>query len=142
MKKIIIVGYYDHANAGDEQYKNTFSYLINTVLNTGNTGNTGNCNYEMVFIDCDKIYQYNANGGINTNDIIIVGGGDVLNNYFLDKVIDVFNGKSNNIYAISVGVPYTSVIRSGKLKVFNSIYVRSYQDLNTLKEYHNNVYYI
>jgi hypothetical protein len=138
MKKILIIGYYDHANAGDEQYKNTFSYLIKTILAATLDIN----HYDIVFIDCDKLHDYNENGYINPNDIIVVGGGDVLNNYFLDKVINVFNGISNNIYAISVGVPYTSVITSGKLSIFNSIYVRSYQDLHTLREYHNNVYYI
>lgn len=155
MKKIIIIGYYDHANAGDEQYKDTFNYLINKILIHDMNGvdsttvdtaidTTGNKDEkcEIVFLDCDKLYDYYNNGNISRSDIVIVGGGDVLNNYFLDKIIHVFNNKSNNIYAISVGIPYKSIITSGKLNIFNAIYIRSFQDLYTLKEYHNNVYYI
>lgn len=137
MKKIFIIGYYDHANSGDEQYKNTFSYLINNILDIQQKEE-----YKIVFIDCDKLKNYNKEENIDNEDIIIVGGGDVLNNYFLDKILNVFHDKSNKIYAISVGIPYINVLMSGKLNIFTSIYIRSLQDLDTLKEYHHDVHYI
>jgi polysaccharide pyruvyl transferase WcaK-like protein len=133
MKKIVIIGYYDHFNAGDEQYKNTFVYLIKNILGFDD-------NHSISFIDCDKLKNYTKE--IKDDDIIIAGGGDILNNYFLDKIIDVFNGKPNNIYAISVGVPYTNIMTSNKLHIFHSIFIRSYQDLYTMRLYHPNVYCI
>lgn len=133
MKKIYIIGYYDHFNAGDEQYKNTFVYLIKNILGFDD-------NHSISFIDCDKLKNHTSE--IKNQDIIIAGGGDILNNYFLDKIIDVFNGKPNNIYAISVGVPYTNIITSNKLHIFHSIFIRSYQDLYTMRLYHPNVYCI
>jgi len=132
MKEIIIIGYYDHLNVGDEQYKDTFIYLIKYIL--------GIKDYGITFIDCDKLSNY-ANK-INDNDIIIAGGGDILNDYFIDTIIKVFNGRKNILYAISVGIPYTSILTSNKLHIFHSIFIRSYQDVTILKEYHNNVYFI
>ena len=71
MKKIIIIGYYDHSNAGDEQYKDTFNYLIKKILNHDRNGTdsttvdtaidtTGNKDEkcEIIFLDCDKLYDY------------------------------------------------------------------------------------
>ena len=132
MKEIVIIGYYDHLNVGDEQYKDTFIYLIKYIL--------GIKDYGISFIDCDKLINY-ANK-INDNDIILAGGGDILNDYFIDTIIKVFNGRKNTLYAISVGIPYTSILTSNKLHIFHSIFIRSYQDVTILKEYHNNVYFI
>ncbi|NDA63694.1 MAG: hypothetical protein EBX50_16930, partial [Chitinophagia bacterium] len=132
MKEIVIIGYYDHLNVGDEQYKDTFIYLIKYIL--------GIKDYGISFIDCDKLSKY-ANK-INDNDIIIAGGGDILNDYFIDTIIKVFNGRKNTLYAISVGIPYTSILTSNKLHIFHSIFIRSYQDVTILKEYYNNVYFI
>lgn len=132
MKEIVIIGYYDHLNVGDEQYKDTFVYLIKYIL--------GIKDYGISFIDCDKLIKYADK--INDNDIIIAGGGDILNDYFLDTIINVFNGRKNILHAISVGIPYTSILTSNKLSIFYSIFIRSYQDVTILKEYHNNVFFI
>ena len=43
-------------------------------------------------------------------DIIIVGGGDVLNSYFINKIYDKFNNKKNLIIALSVGIPYINML--------------------------------
>ena len=85
--KIYVIGYYDHENLGDESYKLTFDYFFKN--------NLVNCNYKLDFIDCDKLHNYT----FEETDIIILGGGDVLNNYFLDQLIKKFNGKSNKIIA-------------------------------------------
>jgi polysaccharide pyruvyl transferase WcaK-like protein len=120
---IIVIGYYNHNNIGDEQYKNTFKTLIYDILNLKD--------YKIQFIDCDVLKIDYIH---NDNDIIIVGGGDILNNYFLDTIINIFNGKNNKIYAISVGIPYIDIITSNKLKIFDKIYLRSYQDVYKLKK--------
>ena len=88
--KIYVIGYFEHSNIGDEQYKLTFEYFFKKYL--------VNLNYTLNFIDCDKISHYT----FEDTDIIILGGGDVLNNYFLDKLIKKFNGKVNKIIAVFV----------------------------------------
>jgi hypothetical protein len=65
------------------------------------------------------------------SDIIVLGGGDVMNEYFLNIMYDVFKNRNNIIIAISVGLPYPSFLvkNSSKLKIFSKIYLRTKQDL-------------
>ena len=99
MNNIFIIGYYNHHNIGDEQYKLTFNYTFELL---------GLTNYTTNYYDCDKLNELT----VNNNDIIVLGGGDVLNDYFVDKLIEKFYGKSNKIFAISVGIPYKSIIET------------------------------
>ena len=121
--KIYVIVYYDHENLGDESYKLTFDYFFKN--------NLVNCNYKLDFIDCDKLHNYT----FEETDIIILGGGDVLNNYFLDQLIKKFNGKSNKIIAVSVGLPYTNILNTNKLEILDYIFIRSEQDLPLFNKY-------
>lgn len=126
---IIIVGYYDHNNLGDEQYKKSFNYFIENILKYKH--------YTLTYIDCDKLPEYHH--AIKDDDIIIVGGGDILNNYFLDTIINFFNNKKNVLHAISVGIPYLNIVSSNKLHIFNTIFIRTRQDLDFLKRVYKNI---
>ena len=133
MKQIYIIGYYNHHNLGDEQYKLTFNYIINNYLNLRD--------FKINFLDCDIIHSYN----FNNDDIIFLGGGDILNEYFLDKIILKFNNKNNKIIAISVGLPYLDIIiNTNKLFIIDYIFVRTKQDIDILKQYYhiNRIFYI
>jgi len=122
---VVIIGYYNHYNTGDEQYKNTFKKLIYNVL--------GLSHYSLKFIDCDTLKNPKLHT-FNDDDIIIVGGGDILNDYFLNNIINTFNGKNNKIYGISVGIPYLDILTSNKLKIFDKIYLRTRQDIEKLQK--------
>ena len=98
-QNIYVVGYFGHNNAGDEQYKITFDYIFETYI-------PNICNYTVTYVDCDVIKNIN----ILDTDIIILGGGDILNNYFLDEIILKFEGKPNKIIAVSVGLPYNNLL--------------------------------
>lgn len=130
MENIFIIGYYDHKNLGDDQYKNSFEYFIKNVLKY--------TNYKITFIDCDKLPEYK--NIIKDDDIIIVGGGDVLNNYFLDTIILFFNNKKNILHAISVGIPYLNIVISNKLSIFNTIFIRTLQDVDLLKRIYTKIH--
>lgn len=121
--KIYIIGYFEHSNIGDEQYKLTFDYFFKK--------NLVNCNYKLDFIDCDKLLNYT----FEETDIIILGGGDVLNNYFLDQLIKKFNGKPNKIIAVSVGLPYTNILNTNKLEILDYIFIRTEQDISLFNKY-------
>lgn len=125
MRQIYIIGYYDHKNLGDEQYKTTFTKVLCTYFNILPP---------PVFIDCDKLEQYS----FHYTDIIILGGGDILNRYFLDKVKKVFQYSSNPILAVSVGIPYTDIlfdstltnlIDSNAFDFIDVIFIRTLQDI-------------
>jgi polysaccharide pyruvyl transferase WcaK-like protein len=115
---IFVIGYYNHNNIGDCQYKLTFNYIIKKYLD----------NFKINFIDCDTLQ---CKEFLET-DVILVGGGDVLNDYFVDKIIEKFKAKPNKIIAVSVGIPYTSILNSNKLDIFDYIFIRTRQDLQLL----------
>ncbi len=135
MSSVYIIGYYDHGNFGDEQYKLTINSLISDINIKFNLFN------QVSFLDCDSI----KNKTFQKNDIIILGGGDILNEYFLDTVINKFYKKENKIIALSVGLPYTStLIYTNKLNIIDYIFIRAKKDLNLFKKYfdESRVFYI
>lgn len=121
--KIYVIGYFEHANIGDESYKLTFEYFFKKHL--------VDCNYKLNFINCDKLELYT----FEDSDIIILGGGDVLNNYFLDELILKFNGKPNKIIGVSVGLPYINILKTNKLEILDYIFIRSEQDLSLFNKF-------
>lgn len=122
---IFVIGYFNHGNTGDQQYIHTFDYVFKTFLQRHE-------NYNIEYLDCDQIKEKQ----FNDSDIIILGGGDVLNNYFLDQIIAKFINKPNKIIAVSVGVPYIDILENtNKLNIIDYIFVRSTQDMDLFKRY-------
>ena len=71
-----------------------------------------------------------------STDIIIVGGGDILNNYFIDKLREHFFKKPNKIIAFSVGLPYDDIlISSNKLDIIDFIFIRTQQDMKLFSDF-------
>lgn len=126
-KNICIIGYFGHFNLGDEQYKESFDYIFHTFF-------PNYISLNIKYIDCD----YLATQEFNTDDIIILGGGDVLNEYFLNKIILKFENKPNKIIAFSVGLPYSNIlINTFKLSIFDYIFIRTKQDIELFSQYFN-----
>ena len=120
---IYVIGYYDHNNSGDEQYKYTFEFLFRSLGLS-----------RIRFIDCDIIHDML----FYEDDIIILGGGDVLCDYFIDKITERFTGLPNKIIALSVGMPYQSILlETNKLDILDYIYLRSFQDVDLFKKFYN-----
>jgi len=129
--RIVVIGYYYHDNLGDQQYIDTFSYLFRTAI--------AKCSF--TFIDCDKIDDF----VFQPTDVIIIGGGDVLNDYFLDKVIANCKDLPNKILAVSVGIPYNDIlINTTKLYIFDYIFVRTTQEFHLFAQYYDakKIFYI
>lgn len=123
----LVVGYYGHSNQGDEQYKITIEYLLTFLF--------PECQIE--FVDCDSIQDLY----IPHETVVLLGGGDVLNPYFVDKLHRKFpllegNIRSNRIIALSVGIPYNNIftdpVQRHKLSIFEAIFLRTRQDLPLL----------
>lgn len=131
MKNLFVIGYYNHHNIGDEQYKQTFNYIFNTYLIH---------KYNLQFIDCDLI----KNKEFHDEDTIILGGGDILNNYFMDQIHAKFKNKPNKIIAISVGIPYITILKDNKLNIIDYIFIRTKKDIDILKQFYdeNRIMYI
>lgn len=117
--RVLIIGYYNHFNLGDEQYKNSMLKLFEA-------------NRNILFIDCDKISEQE----IYDDDLVILGGGDILNEYFMKTINKIFSNKPNKIIALSVGLPYTStLVTTNYLNIIDYIFLRSNVDLDKFKNY-------
>ena len=138
IKHVLVVGYYDHDNLGDEQYKSTILFLLKRVFQKRLL------QPEIVFVDCDRLTNYTMVPGT----VVILGGGDVLNTYFLDKMYHRFVTKCLNdpaavrpsaMIALSVGIPYDDVykdpVKRPRLEIFDYIFLRTRQDIEVLRNY-------
>ena len=129
--QILVIGYYGHYNLGDEQYKDTILYLLKRVFYKKRVLP------DITFIDCDKLMSY----PVQPNTAVILGGGDVLNHYFLDSLWTKFSEESRplSIIALSVGIPYDDIFiqpeQRKKLEIFDHIFLRTLQDIVKLKKY-------
>ena len=129
--QILVIGYYNHFNLGDEQYKDTILYLLKRVFYKKRVLP------EITFIDCDKLMSYR----VQPNTAVILGGGDVLNHYFLDSLWKKFTEESRplSLIALSVGVPYDDIFiqpeQRKKLEIFDHIFLRTLQDIVKIKKY-------
>ena len=113
LPKILHVGYFNKYNAGDDVFMLIFKYL-----------NKKNNAYKSHYID--KGYDYKT---------LMLGGGDVINNYFCDKI----NYNIKNKIAYGVGIPYLNLMHL--LNNFNKIILRSpndYDDVINMTNITNN----
>lgn len=112
-KKILHIGYFNEYNCGDDAFVKAFKYL----------------HYKYY-----PNYRLSFRTWLNENekyDMITLGGGDVLNEYFI-KTLE--KNKTLEVNAVSVGVPYQSYF--DKLDRFKSLCIRNSRDLEILQKYY------
>lgn len=128
-----IFGYYDRSNLGDEQFKLTIPFALKKQGITNQDTVFHFVNHKTIH---DSIFK--------EGDTIILGGGDVLTFFFLDKlqeIIDTLHVKCHLI-AFCVGVSFTSELEHPLLQQFESFYIRTFQDIVIFKKLFKNVYII
>jgi hypothetical protein len=126
--RIVVIGYYGHHNIGDDQYIDTIQYVIENGLQKSKR------KYSIIFVDCDKLKECK----IADSDVIIIGGGDILNHYFLDNINAKFKEKPNKIITFSVGMPYLDIlINTDKLEIIDCIFLRTRQDCDILRRFYS-----
>jgi hypothetical protein len=127
MENITILGYFNRSNLGDELYSYAFRNYITSVK--------GECN--LSFYNTDDIQSIPE----NTN-LVICGGGDIMNDYFVDRIHSIIKNSnySGPLYAISVGIPYESIIDSGKLDIFDYIFTRNRCDSELIEKRFGKLY--
>lgn len=107
---IVILGYYNRQNLGDDLFQYVFEKFFETRYPDAN----------VLYINPDDVKRISSE-----TDIIIVGGGDIINNYFMEKIRILVDGLRCPIYAIGVGFPYPQLITPGYLDIFDVIVTRT-----------------
>lgn len=122
MRKILILGFYDRHNLGDDCFKAVFQKLFQLAQ----------------FSDCDvTIICSDDCQTINADvDVLIIGGGCVLNNYFIGKIIKLcsqshYKGK---IITYSSGLDSHEMILTGQLDIIDHFIIRNPTDAKILTD--------
>lgn len=107
---ILVLGFYDRQNIGDEAYKSVIPSI-------------SNLNEEICFKCIDDIGNSQIPKCVHT---VFLGGGDIINDYFMSKVCVYLKSFTGRIYGVSVGIPYESCAHY--LQIFDHVFVRSMND--------------
>ncbi len=110
---VLVLGFYDRGNLGDELYKDAIPAVMRAAAPRKSLRFTFRCTD-----DIDKIPA--------ETDVVVCGGGDIINAYFMDKITALCQTYVGPIYAVSVGIPYSDGAKY--LKLFDHVYVRSSGD--------------
>lgn len=115
VRNVLILGYYHRQNLGDEMFSFIFSNYFQTTWPKIN----------LTISNTDDITSIS-----DDIDLIICGGGDIINDYFLHKINLLIKDKRAKIpiYAWSVGFPYPKLIQEGALDIFDYIIHRNKDD--------------
>jgi polysaccharide pyruvyl transferase WcaK-like protein len=107
-EKLLILGFFNRHNVGDEAFIPAYKILFPDK--------------DLIFKCIDDIHEIQ-------NDVtaVIIGGGDVINDYFMEKIKMLLLTYNGPCYAFSVGIPYTS--QSNYVSLFDHVVVRSKQDI-------------
>ncbi len=124
--KILVLGFYDRDNLGDEMYKITFSEYFNQF------------DVKLLCVD-DISTVLNENDDINKYKAIICGGGDIMNSYFMDNLLPLRNIYRGNIIAFSVGIPYRNTEKKW-LDMLDHIFLRNITDLSVIQMKMGSIY--
>lgn len=114
-ENVLILGFFFRNNMGDDAYIIAFQQLF---------GHSSNIKY-ISMDDLDVIPQ--------NVDVVICGGGDIINSYFMDKAYALLSTFTGRIYAVSVGIPFIN--NSKYLTLFDHIFVRSSNDVELSRKY-------
>jgi polysaccharide pyruvyl transferase WcaK-like protein len=106
MKRVLVLGWYNRQNLGDDCFADAF---------------------RMIFPDC----MIECTDEIKTIpkdvDILVLGGGDIINPYFMNKIKPLMFQFQGPCFAVGVGIPYSD--NSDYISLFNHSFVRSSNDL-------------
>ena len=118
-KQATVLGFYHRQNTGDEAYK----LVIPKYLNR----------FELTFVCIDDLQDPDKQRAALAADVLIIGGGDLINRYFCAKLKPLLDQYSGPVVGLSLGFPYESYTPVDLLRRFNHLFIRNYEDLPRLQ---------
>lgn len=107
-ENILVLGWYNRNNLGDECYKQAFLDMFPNAT----------------FACSDDVNEIPAG-----TDVVICGGGDIINPFFMHKIREMLHTFAGPCYGISVGIPFAA--DAPLFSTFDHVFVRSMTDYNT-----------
>lgn len=114
--KLLVIGYYNKDNLGDDCYQLVMGSFFE--------------DFSLVFVNSSHLEKIN----LEEFNGIIVGGGDIINDYFNNHIklpLSKFKGPK---IAFSIGIPFPSLIKTGYLGHFDHIFTRNYEDVRDIQK--------
>jgi hypothetical protein len=118
---ILVLGFYNRGNIGDEQYKITIPLCFSKCVDPPPAA----CKVSFDFVSIDDASALSVD---TMYDIVLCGGGDIINAYFMEKVKRIVADFTGKVYAVSVGIPYCADVFY--LDLFDHVFVRNTYDAN------------
>lgn len=112
--KILILGYYHCNNLGDDMFITAYRQLL--------------IEHQLTFCNISDIDNYN----LQDYQVVIVGSGDLFNDYFGEKYYDKLTKYNGYKIALGVGTSYQEYLNHNYLNCFDDIYIRNSQDLKII----------
>lgn len=109
MSRVLILGFYHRGNLGDDAYVPALERVLGAE--------------RITFACVDDIDRVP-----DDVDVIVCGGGEVINLYFMSKLRRLLKGFTGRVVAVSVGVAYES--ERAYFKMFDHAFVRSRRDFD------------
>lgn len=112
-RKTLVLGFYNRGNLGDDAFAMMFPIFFRHI---------GAYDLDVVYACTDDVNELPP--GV---EMVIVGGGDVINSYFMPKVQKLVASFAGPVYALSVGIPFDADAER-YLHVFDHVFVRNRHD--------------
>lgn len=106
---VVVLGFYNRNNIGDDAYMLAFPLILQSTKT------------KLRFFCLDDIQEIPAE-----TQLVICGGGDIINDYFMTKARTLLKSFAGRVYALSVGIPYESCAQY--LNIFDHVFTRSQKD--------------
>ena len=113
--RVLVVGYYNKDNLGDDAYQPIMKHFFPDE--------------HLEFINSRKLSTIKS----ENYDAIIVGGGDIINDYFNADIAPFLRGFKGPKIAFSIGIPFPSLITDKYLGHFDHVFTRNYEDLRSIQ---------
>lgn len=115
--RILICGYYDRHNYGDDAFVSVLSEA-----------------WKLHHITIKNLEQVEPKD-VEQADLIVLGGGDLLQEYFLSRVETlILPYKTCPLYAVGVSMPYKSAMENGRLDMIDGFWCRFRSDTELLRK--------
>lgn len=118
----LVFGYYHRKNLGDELYKLVIPALLHDIKPI-----------ELEFICLDDVKTISVKEKLSNVNAIFIGGGDLLNAYFMISIRYLRENFNGPIIGLSIGFPFESMITNEHLTCFDLLYTRNQQDLAMIR---------